>query len=98
MVADLHAVIFPGRRSWSGSSQRLRWRRGGGEHRLRWLDRFKVFPREDTPSLAVGRTTPRAPDRPPERRGPVAIPRRVPPAVYTCTDGALMAQRLRVWC
>jgi len=47
---------------------------GGGKHRLRWLDSFKVFPRGYTPSLGVGRTT----------RGPLAVPiaRRTPECLH----------------
>jgi len=56
-------VIFPGR-CCSGSSQRLRWRRGDGGHRRRWLDWIKVFPRGYTPSMRRWSYDPGARKRP----------------------------------
>ena len=62
-----------------GSSQRLRWRRGDGGHRLRWLDGSTVIPRGYAPSLGDGRTTRRARTAPAEN-----VPGRCPGRPRSC--------------
>ena len=79
------AVIFPGR-CCSGSSQRLRWRRGeANTDCVGWTASryFHVGTRRHW-ALVV------RPEGPWPSRSRV-----VHPSVYTCTDGALVARRLR---